>query len=330
MTGLRRSGGPRGVDPNQFQINWGTSKTEGPPSAPPLAVDRPPKPTAAATSPAAAVPLVQRLPWDFRNSFPQPTPEAFEAGVLIEEEIDPEKIKSIHEEHAREALIVLHDLDAVLDARRQGFDPKTGATPTTRAGRERLKQVLERVPAKLEHWFRTLMDTYEEAFGADAAGAFEKALRAWHAGIPVMVEPPRSLASTRISVTQRSPARPCVGEKESREPRRIIARLPVPKPLPSAVAAGHFGQDESGRPIKPGAMEVRVITERHAEKLIDISDSIQQASGSCIPGEADRLRGIFQSAIAAYAEDFGSQAARQLEAYVRREAGLDPGDRREC
>jgi DNA-binding GntR family transcriptional regulator len=68
-----------------------------------------------------------------------------------------------------------------------------------------------------------------------------------------------------------------------------------------------------------GAHAVREITERHAEKLTDLLDTIEQASGSCIPGEADRLRGLFQSAIADYAEDFGTGAAKQLEAYVRRQ-----------
>ena len=81
--------------------------------------------------------------------------------------------------------------------------------------------------------------------------------------------------------------------------------------------------------MRPGAYEVRETTERHAEKLIDILDSIQQAFGSCAPGEAIRLQGLFDSALAAYAEDFGRHATDQLDAYVRRQASLDPYARAE-
>jgi hypothetical protein len=109
--------------------------------------------------------------------------------------------------------------------------------------------------------------------------------------------------------------------------RRALAVLPIPRPLPSAIAAGHFGQEEDGRPVRPGAAEVRAITENHAEKLVDLLDSIEQAAGSCVPNERARLTGIFDSAIAAYAEDFGPHAANQLEAYVRRQASLDASSR---
>jgi hypothetical protein len=97
--------------------------------------------------------------------------------------------------------------------------------------------------------------------------------------------------------------------------------------LPSAVAAGHFGEDEAG-PVHPGPAEIRAITERHAEKLINLLESIGPASGSCVPGEGNRLRGMFDSALAAYAEDFGQHAAEQLGAYARRQVALDPDSRR--
>jgi hypothetical protein len=67
------------------------------------------------------------------------------------------------------------------------------------------------------------------------------------------------------------------------------------------VAADIFGHDESGKPIRPNADEVRAITEQHAERMIDLDD--------------DQLR----SAMAKYAEDFGTEAASQLERYVRRQ-----------
>ncbi|MGA2233171.1 MAG: hypothetical protein ABSH22_19890 [Tepidisphaeraceae bacterium] len=169
------------------------------------------------------------------------------------------------------------------------------------------------------------MDTYAEAFGDEAADAFNKALRARHAGIPVTDEEPVSDPSP----PPETPVESHASKIKRREGRRVVARLPVPTPLSSAIAAGQFGYQENGKPVRPGAHEVREITRRHAEKLIDLLNSIAHAAGSCVPGEANRLQGLFDSALAGYAEDFGQQAADQLEAYVRREASLDAGERRE-
>jgi hypothetical protein len=108
-----------------------------------------------------------------------------------------------------------------------------------------------------------------------------------------------------------------------RNPAQIIARLPVPRPLPSAVAAGHFGREENGRPMRPGAREVRDITEQHAEKLIDLLDAIHSGPMS----GKESLQERFDAGIATYAEDFGQHSADQLQAYVLRQAGLDCASR---
>jgi hypothetical protein len=104
--------------------------------------------------------------------------------------------------------------------------------------------------------------------------------------------------------------------------------MPVPKPLPSAIGKGHFGEDERG-PVRPTAEEVRAITEHHAEHLIDVLGRLQtvesqlrrKASGNRIQlvQEKDRLLSSYQSGIALYAEDFGQHAANRLDAYVRHE-----------
>jgi hypothetical protein len=312
-----RSGGRHNL-PGQLQLEWSNATSGG------LATAAPPRPearstTTVSTDAATSPPLVQHLPWDFETTFPEPTPEAIEAGLIEDDEIDT--VRWIHLEHAREALAVLHELDVVLDARRQGVDPATGKQPRTPATRERLRKFFETEPGRLEHWYRTLMDTYAEAFGDEAADAFNKALRARHAGIPVTDENP-------VSDPSPPPETP-VESHASKIKRRVVARLPVPTPLPSAVVAGQFGYQENGKPLRPGAHEVREITRRHAEKLIDLLDSIAHAAGSCVPGEAKRLQGLFDSALAAYAQDFGQHAADQLESYVRREASLDAGERRE-
>jgi hypothetical protein len=52
-----------------------------------------------------------------------PVPEAIEAGIVTDEDTEPENIRAIHEEHARELFAALHSLKVVLDARRRGVDP---------------------------------------------------------------------------------------------------------------------------------------------------------------------------------------------------------------
>jgi hypothetical protein len=312
MSSSRRWGG-RGDDPGQLQIEWGEVPLEkAVTTPPPLPVSQPP--------------LVQYLPWDFQSTFPQPTPEAIDAGVISDEDAAPENLRALHEEHAREALAVLRDLDRVLDARRRGVDPRNNKPPMLKEAKERLKIFFDTEPGRLDRWWQTLMDTYEQAFGHEAADAFGKALRARHAGIPVKAgkpaaetpAPTKPIGETRVNLPGSKPAR-------ERSHRRIAARLPVPRPLPAAIAAGHFGQDERGRPIRPGAQEVREITEHHAEKLIGMLDTLASAPQN----GTDALQAEFTAGIAAYAEDFGQHAADQLEAYVRHQAGLDSSSRRE-
>jgi hypothetical protein len=275
-------------------------------------------------APNATPPLIQYLPWDFKVTFPRPTARAIKAGVISDEDTTPQAIRAIHEEHAREALATLHDLDAVLDARRRGVDPSTGRPPQTDATRGRLRERLTKEAERLEHSFNVLVETYGSAFGPAAQEAFTKAVRAWHGGIEVASQ--RKSPSPSHSPGPEEPrahAETSTKPQARRNCRRIVARLPVPRPLPSAIAAGRFGQEENGKPVRPGTHEVREITERHAEKLIDLLDSIASA-----PADAKDARlWQFMATIADYAEDFGQHAALQLEAYVRRQAALDPNRR---
>jgi hypothetical protein len=268
------------------------------------------------------------LPWDFQNTFPQPTPEAIDAGVISDEDATPENVRAIHDEHARELLAVLSDLDTVLDARRLGVNPRNNKKPMLQPAKERLQKFFETEPDRLQRWWQNQMDVYETAFGAEAADAFGKAIRAWHAGIEVTAEQPHAVTSTPAAAAQEAPVRPRIqkqAQADHHESRRIVARLPVPRPLPSAVAAGRFGQEENGKPVRPGAHEVRAITEQQAETLIGLLDTL-----ACAPATGkDALQSQFSAVIAAYAEDFGQPAADRLEAYVRRQAELDPTSRHE-
>jgi hypothetical protein len=304
-------------DPHQTLINWGNPQAAV--SAPESSIPHPIK-LAASASPA----LVQRLRWDFTSTFPPPTEEALDAGVISEEDCTPERIRILHEQHAREALGVLRDLDIVMDARRQGIDSKIGKPPRTHASRENLKRYHQDEPKRLEHYFHILMETYENAFGVEAADAFTKCIRARHAGIPVEMED-RNAGQLTADQLQFEAAvmKPAITAK-----RRSPTVLPVPKPLPEAIKAGHFGE-QAGGPVNPKPAEVRAITEQHAEKIVDLLDGLRhmeraRTAPQCsdrarVGAEVDRLEKQIRAEIDKYAASFGQSAAAQLEQYVRRQ-----------
>ena len=302
-------------DPQQTFINWGN-----PQAAAVASTSTVPDPIKLAA--AAPLALVQRLRWDFTSTFPEPTEEALDAGVISDDDCAPERIKSIHDEHAREALCVLRDLDIVMDARRRGIDSKTGKPPRTHASRENLKRYHQDEPKRLEQYFHILMETYENAFGVEAADAFTKCIRARHAGIPVEMEDRRSEKLKAGQLHFEAAAMKPAGTAKRRSP----TVLPVPKPLPQAIKAGHFGEAD-GKPVNPTSAEVRAITEQHAEKVIDLLNGLREAERQLtrctdearVGAEAARLRGEVKSAIDKYAASFGTEAGECLEAYCRRQ-----------
>jgi hypothetical protein len=309
-----RGRGGRGFDPHQFQMDW-SGGAASPPTTSPEPIARPNAPRADG--------LVLVLKWDFRRSFPEPTEEALDFKLIEPEDETAEGIRRIHEEEARQMLATLDELQVVRDAKRRHVDPKTNKAPKDKEAKEKLETFFETEPDRLERWFDNLLGVYGEAFGDEAAREFGKAVRAWHAGIEVVSESapedpalPPAVAETLVKPVRAKPER-------RHNPERVPARLPAPRPLPSAIAAGHFGQEENGKPVNPGAHEVREFTKQHAAKLIDLLDSVP-----CTPASArDELLARFTAGIAAYAEDFGQRAARQLEAYVTRQAGLDTSRR---
>jgi hypothetical protein len=329
----RGSGNGGADDPNQLRLGWEESSSASGESATAVA-PLPPPPLA--SEPESGQSAVPHLKWDFRESFPKPLPEAIDAGIISDEDAEPENIRAIHQEQARALLATLRDQYFIGDARRRLFDPRTGRKPNTPEDKERLQKQLLNEAQRLELWWQTLIDTYAQAFGEEAAEAFGTAVRARNAGIDIIVEsqsvgpaiapkiedspPPVAPVSEPKLPAIPAPKKPEV--RRPAHPRTVTARFPVPRPLSAAVAAGHFGQDDNGRVIRPSADEVRSITLHHSEKLIDLLEAIEQARHSCIPSEVGRLEELFRSAVAAYAEDFGQAAADQLAAFARRQACL--------
>jgi hypothetical protein len=303
----------RTVDGNQLRLEWRAARpaqnAERPPAESEPVATRP-----ATVEPGTVTSPVLRLRWDFRTRFPHPTHEAIDAGLIEPEEAGPESVRAIHGAHAAELLGVLRDMDAEADARRG-----TGTAMV------RADQAAE--PSRLRRWYANLLGVYGDLFGPEAAEAFDQAVRAWHARVEVVVEngtdvpvsapPPPSDPEPPPLPTVRVIEPPPKALALASAQTRVVARLPVPKPLPQAVDAGHFGHDEDGQPVRPSADEVREITEAHAELLADMVADLAEADRRGVgPTEVAQLH----DAVRKYAEDFGDRAAEQLLAYARRQA----------
>ena len=306
----------RGGDGNQLQLEWDAARPAQTAERP-REESQPADPRPATVEPGAAP--VLRLRWDFRTRFPHPTHEAIDAGLIEPEAAGPESVRAIHGAHAAELLGVLRDMDAEADARRG-----TGSAMV------RADQAAE--PSRLRRWHANLLGVYGDLFGPEAAEAFDKAVRAWHARVEVVVEngadvpasasPPPSDPEPPPIPTVRVIETPPNALASTPARTRVVARLPVPKPLPQAVAAGHFGQDEDG-PIRPRPDEVREITEAHAELLADMVADLAEADRRGVgPTEVARRVAQLHDAVRKYAEDFGDHAAEQLLAYARRQAAM--------
>lgn len=280
------------------------------------------------------------LPWDFRTSFPQPTEKAIHAGLITEEDCTAERLQAIHDEHAREAFATLRLLDTLLDARRRNVDPKTKRRPPTAEKQQALHTKVNEQIDRLERWWNNLQETYAEAFGEQAAHAFGESIRARHAGMKVVafgdqpspsagVQAPADLVcatgepSPSLSGLYPDPASAPFAHQ--RRNRRVVATLPVSRPLPAAVEAGRFGRNERGEVIRPKPDEVRAITESHASKLIYLLSDLRAARAreTCY----QQLEREYLERVDAYAVDFGRDAAARLDAYVRRQDQLNHGSK---
>ncbi len=108
----------------------------------------------------------------------QPLTEALQAGVFgitSQEtiELDDEEIRAITQEHAREMMSLLAELQSVEDGLRSGEDPRTGKVPKTTESAGRLRQYLEREAPRLATAYGEARDAFAVGFGVDAAHALD-------------------------------------------------------------------------------------------------------------------------------------------------------------
>jgi len=272
----------------QLSFDWGQSELPATPLSA-ASVPETPKPTPS--------------PFNFKTSFPSPRDEAIGAGVFGgEAELDDEAVKTIHEEHGKELLAILLNLDVINDARNEGIDPRTGKAPRTDAGKQKLQAFFRTAPPRLEAHFQSLIDVYASGFGDEAAEHFEAFIHATHES--------RDFESEPLS---HSP-------------------MPVPLPLEEAVGKGHFGMEDEHTPVDPSPEEVSAITELHGERIVELLEQLETldeqlavATGenrTLLIAQKDKTVCAYQGTLALYSEDFGEVATELLVAWARSQLGV--------
>jgi len=263
-----------------------------------------------AQSPATARESIY-LRWNFRTTFPRPLESAIEAGRLEETDRDPENLASLHNEYARHLLALLSDIDHVHEAKRNGIDPRTGKPPRTEKKKEEVARIYKDEPALYQHGMDIMFDVYAEAFGEEASEAFKTAITAWHAGLDVLEE--------RAD-----------GDGGMTMPSVRADGLPLPRALSKAVEAGVFGfEGDPPQPIDPSEQEIVEITENLIFRMCAI---LAEQVRSLPPHEPDRFGRAakadaqYQACLEQYREDFGDEATRVLDKYVRRQVAEDIGE----
>lgn len=108
----------------------------------------------------------------------KPLPQAVEQGVFgttTEGPIDPdeEEVRALTDEHGRELVAILADLQSVEDASRTGEDPRTGKPPRTPEAEAKLREFLEQEGPRLKSAYAAALDAYARGFGEAAAAALD-------------------------------------------------------------------------------------------------------------------------------------------------------------
>jgi hypothetical protein len=113
---------------------------------------------------------------------PEPLAEAVHAGVFGYDEQglivpDAEDVRAMTEEHARELVITLSELDHLRRCAHYPIDPVSGKTPRSEEGRERLVNRLNNQAAQLEQHYEDVLAAYADGFGLEAADSLDRVVR---------------------------------------------------------------------------------------------------------------------------------------------------------
>ena len=110
---------------------------------------------------------------------PEPAAAAVDAGVFGFDEhgvIDPsaDDVRAMTEEHARELLGIVIEVDHLQRCWRHGVDPVSGKVPRSGNRREALRDRLVREVERLEQHYQNMLAAYAEGFGWTATDALHQ------------------------------------------------------------------------------------------------------------------------------------------------------------
>lgn len=120
--------------------------------------------------------------------------------------------------------------------------------------------------------------------------------------------------------------RRCKGQADDWSREWDGCSMPNPTALLEAVGRAVFGVDDYGN-VNPSPEEVAEITEHHTDRLVellersqDIDDRLANTYGGSrksLVRQRDQVHSAYLGALALYAEDFGEEASRHLDAWAR-------------
>lgn len=201
--------------------------------------------------------------WDFRKTFPEVNPESKYAQDLLTAEDPHAALKGLHDETSIELVARLNDADALREAIATGNDPNTGKPVKENKLADAKKQWTEGLKQE-EQGFKDQLAEYHDAFGPEAAAAFEKhvtdmyerlnAARAAREG-KARVEPePHPAPTAEPSAEKQKEPEPqkapsAASEQAKADLKQGIEELgqifgePPKEPTPAQAAAGNYEKD---------------------------------------------------------------------------------------
>jgi hypothetical protein len=90
---------------------------------------------------------------------------------------DADDVRAMTEQHARELLITLRELELVERCARYATDPVSGKMPRSEERRERLVERLTDQAAQLVQYYEDALAAYADGFGSEAADALDRFVR---------------------------------------------------------------------------------------------------------------------------------------------------------
>jgi antirestriction protein ArdC len=132
--------------------------------------------------------------WDFQTTFPPPLPKAVGEGVVSADDAAGENLAALTLGHLTDCRRAFDFTRKLLDAAERGVSPETGKKPRTAATRGRLVEATARRIGAARRRYESLVAGYADAFGIEAAAAFQARVEGVAVEDLVPTQPPEATA----------------------------------------------------------------------------------------------------------------------------------------